>query len=65
MVFFDQQVSVHAAFCLVVGVLSLHLINIFFVKEAKARKLQWAKCQSNFQGSSKFRDFQSEFSQGT
>ncbi|XP_067035398.1 uncharacterized protein [Acropora muricata] len=45
------MVSVHAAFCLVVGVLSLHLINIFVVKEAKARKLQWAKCQSNFQGS--------------
>ncbi|XP_068710997.1 uncharacterized protein [Montipora foliosa] len=44
-------VSIHAAFCLVVGVLSLHLINIFVVKEAKSRDLHWTKCQSNFKGS--------------
>ena len=46
-----QQISVHLVFCLIAGVLSLHLTFIFLGKEAKAREIYKAKCQSQFKGS--------------
>lgn len=44
-------ISVHLVFCLIAGVLSLHLTFIFLGKEAKAREIYKAKCQSQFKGS--------------
>ena len=50
------QVSVHVVFCLIVGVLSLHLTFIFLGKEAKSREIYKTKCQSKFKGTRKLTD---------
>ena len=46
-----QQVSLHTIFCLIAGVLSLHLVFLFLGRESDSREIYKAKCQSNFQGS--------------
>ncbi|XP_020602511.1 uncharacterized protein LOC110041551 isoform X1 [Orbicella faveolata] len=45
-------VSLHTIFCLIAGVLSLHLVFLFLGRESDSREIYKAKCQSNFKGSS-------------
>lgn len=49
-----QQVSLHTILCLIAGVLSLHLVFLFFGRESDSRDIYKAKCQSNFKGSCEF-----------
>ena len=49
-----QQISVHMILCLIASVLSLHLMFLFLGREADSRKMDKAKCQSNFMGSREF-----------
>jgi len=47
-------VSLHTIFCLIAGVLSLHLVFLFLGRESDSREIYKAKCQSNFKGSCEF-----------
>lgn len=49
-----EQVSLHTIFCLIAGVLSLHLVFLFLGRESDSREIYKAKCQSNFKGSCEF-----------
>ena len=48
------QISLHLVFCLIAGVLGLHLTFIFLGREAKSREIYKVKCQSQFKGARKF-----------